>query len=75
MLKQLFFRPEVTSNPSYDEGIITEVVRQGYKWRVAARGSYWKATSPKPIVLDRGDPVWVIGERGIGLIIDQMQNE
>lgn len=50
-------------------GYVDEVVREGAEWRVVVHGVYWKAVSEEPVALMPGDLVYVMGRRGIKLII------
>jgi membrane protein implicated in regulation of membrane protease activity len=59
-----------TTAPSYQEGIVDEVVQQGRKWRVRFRSSIWSARSTHPLKLFPGDTVKVT-KIGLPLVIDR----
>lgn len=59
-----------TGFQSHKEATITEVIRQGFTWRVYCESTYWKAKSLIPAVLFPGDVVRVIDRHNITLIIE-----
>jgi membrane protein implicated in regulation of membrane protease activity len=68
MLNLSFLRKDNLSS-TYEQGEISEVIRQGYEWRVKAKGSYWTGMSETPISAKVGDRVQVVGTQGIRLLI------
>lgn len=72
MLNLSFLRKDRLSS-SYEQGKISEVIHQGYEWRVKAKGSYWTGISATPMNAKVGDRVRVVGTQGIRLLIELIE--
>lgn len=60
-------RDALTSD--YDRGEISEVIHQGYEWRVKAKGSYWTGIATTPMKAKVRDRVRIVGMQGNKLLI------
>jgi membrane protein implicated in regulation of membrane protease activity len=72
MRKQSLVKPAHGLNTDREEGIIAEIVSEAREWRVYFIGTWWPARSLKPLRLNPGDAVRVIGRDGLTLFIEPL---
>ena len=65
----MFLNKKKTSENSLEEGIVTEVAREGKEWIVRVHGIYWHARSQSSSSFEPGDIVRVTGRNGVKLLI------
>lgn len=53
-----------------DKGTIVDVLNEGKEWQVYFQATYWIARSHRPVTLNLGDPVRVVGRCSNTLLIE-----